>query len=228
MRLAVLAACLVAGLSLPAHAQVYIGSGDTPGKGSIEAAGGVMWSPGFDVGSSTAELTRSGQASEPFDLFTAEGDVDGFPGLHARLGYFLSQSISVEAGFRFAKPELSYRLTGDAESAPDETAVETLSHYVFDGSVLFHITQASFGGGRGVPFISGGAGYVRELHEGNELVETGNEIHATGGIKYWFGSGGSRLGLRVEAGLSSRENGFDTKEGRRTLPLVLAGLTYIF
>jgi hypothetical protein len=227
MRWAILAACVLAGVG-QAEAQVYIGGGATPGKGAVEIGGGVMWSPGFEVGSITAELTRSGQQAEPFDLFTSDGEVNGFPGLHARVGFFVSDAVSVEGGFRWAKPELSYRLTADAESAPDETAVETLSHYVFDGSVLFHFTTASFGGGRGLPFVSGGAGYVRELHEGNELVETGNEIHVTGGIKYWFGSRRSRLGLRVEAGLSSREKGFDKTEGRRTLPLVLAGVTYVF
>ena len=80
-------------------------------------------------------------------------------------------------------------LSGDAESAADVTATETASHYVFGGSVLFDLRGASFAGGRGVPFVSGGAGYLRELHEGNLLVETGIEYHATAGLKYWFGSG---------------------------------------
>jgi hypothetical protein len=227
MRWAILASCVLAGVG-QAEAQVYIRGGNAPAKGSVEVGGGIMWSPGFETGSMTAELTRSGQQAEPFVLFTSDGEVNGFPGVHARIGFFVSHAVSVEGGFRLAKPELSYLLTADAESAPDETATETLSHYVFDGSVLFHFTQATFGGGRGVPFVSGGAGYVRELHEENELVETGNEIHVTGGIKYWFGAGKSRLGLRVEAGISSREKGFDKTEGRRTLPLLLAGVTYAF
>lgn len=209
-----------------AAAQVSIGT-DSARRGSIEVGGGGMWSPGFETGTSTAQLTRSGQTSERFDLFTTEGEVNGFPGAHARIGVYLSETISVEGGLRFAKPELAYRLSGDAESAPETTATEVISHYVFDGSVLFHFNQASFASGRGVPFVSGGAGYVRELHEGNELVENGNEFHVTGGIKYWVGSS-RRFGLRVEAGVSSREKGFDKEEGRRMLPLVLAGLTVIF
>jgi hypothetical protein len=227
VRTVIAAAALILGASHPAGAQVYIGQGDTPRRGSIEVGGGGMWAPGFETGTRTAELTRSGQQSDRFDLFTSEGEVDGFPGAHARVGFYLTQTISIEGGARFAKPRLAYRLSGDAESAPDETATETLSHYVFDGSVLFHLPRASFGGGRGVPFLSGGAGYLRELHEGEELVETGTEIHVTGGVKYWFGSG-RRLGLRVEAGLSAREKGFDREEGRRTVPLVLAGATFLF
>ena len=227
MRSLSLAACLVIGFASAAGAQVYIG-GDQPGRGTVEIGGGAMWAPGFDLGSRTAELTRSGQQSEPFDLFSSEGDVDGFPGVHGRVGVYLTRAISVEAGVRFSKPTLSYRLSDDAESAPDETATETLSHYVFDGSLVFHIEQAAFAGGRAVPFLSGGGGYIRELHEGNELVETGSELHFTGGVKYWFGSGGRGLGLRAEVGVSARQEGFDRQESRRMLPLALVGATFLF
>lgn len=221
------AALLVVAAATAAEAQVYLG-GDKPDRGTIEIGGGAMWAPGFDLGTRTAGLTRSGQQSDPFDLFATDGDVDGFPGVHGRLGVYLSRSISVEAGVRFSKPTLSYRLSGDAESAPDETASETLSHYLFEGSVLFHFDRAAFAGGRGVPFLSGGGGYLRELHEGNELVETGREFHVTGGLKYWFGSGGRRLGLRAEIGVTAREEGFDKQETRRTLPLALVGATFLF
>lgn len=213
-------------IAAAADAQVYIGS-DRPSRGSVEAGGGGIWSPGFGQGSTIVELTRSGQQADGYDLFTADGEVDAFQGLHARVGVYVTRAISVEAGFRFAKPMLSYQLAGDAESAPDETATETLSHYLFDGSVLFHLTNASFADGRGVPFVSGGGGYLRELHEGNELVETGSEFHATVGLKYWLGSG-RRFGLRAEGGVSIRQDGFDRQEDRRTLPLVLVGATFLF
>ena len=227
VRAATIAAALILGASHGATAQVYLGGSDNPGRGSVELSGGGMWSPGFDTGRSIAQLTRSGTDADPFDLFTTDGEVNGFPGLHARLGVYLSSAISIEGGVRYAKPELAYRLSGDAESAPDTTATETISHYVFDGSILFHLNAVSFASGRGVPFISGGGGYLRELHAGNELVETGDEVHVTGGIKYWFGDG-RRIGLRAEAGVSSRRNGFDKTTERRTLPLVLAGISVVF
>ena len=210
-----------------ASAQIYRLRRDPPGRGSVELGGGVMWASGFELGTSAAQLTRSGQ-QRTFDLFSAEGEVGGFPGAHARVGVYLSPTISLEAGFRYARPQLAYRLSGDAESAPEETATEIINHYVFDGSLLVHFPGAAFASGRGVPFVSGGAGYVRELHEGNALVETGNEIHLTGGIKYWFGTRGRRVGFRAEAGISSREKGFDQQEGRRLQPLALAGMTFLY
>jgi hypothetical protein len=217
--------CLAAFAS-PASGQVYIG-GDAPSRGSVEVSGGGTWAAGFDVPTLDARLTR-GVESAGFDLFSVSGRADGFPGVQVRVGVYLSPTISVEGGARYARPGLAFDLSDDAESAEDTTATETLSHYVFDGSVLFHFPKASFSGGRGVPFLSAGGGYLRELHDGNELVETGHEIHATAGVKYWFGRGKRRWGLRAEGGLSSRQDGFDQEDGWRMLPLVQGGLTFLF
>ena len=209
-----------------AAAQGYV-RGPAPRRGSIEVGGGVTVLPGFDMGGSTADLTTSSPTTR-FDLFTTESRVGDFLGVHGRIGYYFSRSISVEASVRFARPELSVDLSGDAESAADVTATQTASHYVFGGSVLFDLRGASFAGGRGVPFVSGGAGYLRELHEGNLLVETGTEYHATAGLKYWFGTGDNRFGLRVEGGVSAREKGFDDEDGLRVQPMIAGGLSYVF
>ena len=209
-----------------AAAQIYPRN-PAPQGGSIEVGGGVTFVPGFEMGSLTADLTTSSPTTR-FDLFTTDSRVGDFIGVSARVGYYISRSISIEGSVRYARPELSVDLSGDAESAADVTATEIASHYVFGGSVLFDLRGASFAGGRGVPFVSGGAGYLRELHEGNLLVETGIEYHATAGLKYWFGSGHNRFGLRVEGGMSAREDGFDNEDGRRVQPLAAAGLSYVF
>ena len=216
----------VLSLTAIAEAQVYVGA-DAPRRGSIEASGGGMFAPGFDMGSMTAELTRS-TPTDKFDLFTSDSEVSGFPGVFVRLGYYLSESFSVEGGMRYARPTLSVRLSGDAESAPDVTADETVSHYLFEGSVLWHLRDLSFASGSAIPYVWGGAGYLRELHEGNQLVETGQEYHALAGLNFWFGSGAHRFGLRFEGGLSARKKGFDSDESLRTQPVVFGGVSYLF
>ncbi len=85
-----------------------------------------------------------------------------------------------------------------------------------------------FHDGLGVPFVAGGAGYIRDLHEGSELVETGTEYHALAGLKWWFSDRPRRLGVRGEAGLSIRDGGFDFREGRRTVPIASLSLAYLF
>jgi hypothetical protein len=94
--------------------------------------------------------------------------------------------------------------------------------------VVVHVRQAAFASGRGVPFLTAGAGHLRELHEGNELVETGTVYQGGGGIKYWFGAGARRLGLRAEVGLMSREGGAAGATERRLVPMVSGGLSLLF
>ena len=226
LRVGLMAVALLASAPAVVWAQIYIG-GDAPRRGSIEVSGGGAFASGFEMGSETATLTRS-TSGDRFDLFTSESRVSVFPGAFARLGLYINRGISVEGGIRYARPKLSVRLSGDAESATDETATEIATHYLFDGSVLFHLNAISFAGGRGVPFISGGGGYLRELHEKNELVETGSEYHATAGLKYWLGQGDHRFGLRVEAGFSARQKGLDNEGERRTRPMIQGGLSYLF
>ena len=109
------------------------------------------------------------------------------------------------------------------EDAPDTTAEETLSQYLFDGSIVWHL-----GKGRAVPFLFGGAGYLRELHEDDALLEEGLEYHAGGGIKWWFGERRRGVGVRAEAGVSIRDGGFDFKDGQRIVPTAGGFLFYAF
>jgi hypothetical protein len=227
----VLALAVVATLATAAaaEAQVYIGSTDAPRRGSWEIGGGALWTGGFDVDAFDATLTaNAGNDAEPFTLFAVDGRVKPSAGLQARLGFYLSRAFAIEGGVRYTRPVVSMRVTDDAEDAPDVTVEETINRYVFDGSLVMHLTGAAFAGGRGVPFLQGGAGYVRELHSGNELVETATEFHAGGGVKIWFGSGLRRLGVRADVGVSIRDGGFGSEESTRTVPTAGASLMYLF
>ena len=210
-----------------AGAQVFPGR-DTPRAGSWEASGGVTWTDGFTGAERPAELTRNGETSGGFDLFTSEGEIANGAGVGARLGFYVSRSIAVEGGLRFSKPRLSYRLSGDAEEASPVTAEETLTRYVFTGSLVMHLRQAT-ATRRLIPFLAAGAGYIRDLHEGAELVETGTEYHLGGGVKYWFGAARTRFGFRGDVGMSITDGGFDLRtDSSRTLPVASASLVVLF
>lgn len=200
---------------------------ETPRSGSWEAGGGVTWSGSFRGPDSTAELTQNGETSGGFDLFTSAGRVTNGAGAGATLGYYLSRSVALEAGLRYSKPRLAYRLTGDTEDAATVTADETLTRYVITGSVVFHLRQWTFAR-RAVPFVAAGAGHLRDLHQGNELIETGTEYHAVAGVKYWFGAAQRRFGLRGQAGVSISDGGFDFRETSRTLAIASASVVYLF
>jgi hypothetical protein len=225
-----LACAAVAWLVFPAiaSAQFYTRR-DIPLRGSIEVGGGVVWSGGFDLGSVSAEETRNSTTdNSPFVLFTAASRTQSVTGGQGRLGVYLAKAFSVEAGVEYGRPTITTRLGNDAESAEDVTAAERLTRIVVDGSGVLHLTGLSFHGGSGMPFLRGGAGYVRELHEKNEVIETGSEFHAGGGLKVWFGRGRHRTGFRGDGGISFRTGAADTPKKRRRVPTAGVSIVYLF
>jgi hypothetical protein len=187
----------------------------------------VLWQGGFDLGTTNAQLTRNQTTGTgPFDLFAAGTTLGSGIGVQGRVAAYVSKHLAIEGGVRLTRPKLAIALTGDAESAPNLTAEETLMQYVIDGSAVWNLT--AFHHGRAVPFLAGGAGYLRDLHEGSELIETGTEYHGLAGLKWWFSDRPHRLGIRGEGGFSIRDGGFDFRDGRRTVPIATAGVVYLF
>lgn len=210
-----------------AAAQVWSGP-PGPRAGSVEVSAGAAFAGKATLGKRDAEESRNiNTGSGPFALFASESTLAAGPAAVLRIGVYLSRSVSVEAGVQYGRPRLSTRLTGDAEQAPTVSADETLTRYLVDGSLLLHLTGLSFAGGRGVPFVSAGGGYLRDLHEQNQLVETGREYRAGGGVKFWMGTG-ARLGVRVDAGASMTSGGADFRTGRRTAPTAAVTVMYRF
>jgi len=163
---------------------------------------GGMWIGGAGLGSTSAEIRANNVSPTPFRLFSAETRVASAPGWDARIGYWLTRSIAVEGGVARIMPELRTRITGDAEGAAALTAAERLHQYFVDARVIWLLPRFSVGGA--VPFVSAGGGYLRQLHEGQTLVETGQVYQVGGGVRRqlmtdigWFRSIGARLDGRV-------------------------------
>jgi len=224
----ILGATLWMGTAGSAAAQVWVGS-DAPHRGSWELGAGAVWSAGFDLGDRSAELTRNpGTGAGLLKLFATSSRVTPTTGGQARAGVYLSRTLAVEGGMQYLRPRLSTRVSGDSEQAEDVTVSETLTRYVFDGSLVLHLNGFTFAGRRAVPFVLGGGGYIRELHARNELIETGTEVHAGAGVKVWLGRSARRLGLRAEVGVTRRDGGVDFNDGSRMLPTAGGSLIYLF
>ena len=213
----------ILGVPLTASAQPYLGK-PSPGAGSFEVSGGVTWTRGYEAGDAGATLTRAGgSGTPPLTLFNVSSTVESAPGVVARLGVYVARRISVEGTFEYSRPILRAHLSDDFEQAADTDAPETITSYLAGGSLLYH-----FGDGRFVPFVSGGGGYLRQLHEENSELLSGTEIHGGGGVKYWFGSSGHRFGLRAGVQASARSKAVAFEQKRRILPSVSLGVAYLF
>jgi hypothetical protein len=185
---------------------------------------GLLTSRGYPIGDRTADLRRNATNATPFTLFRAESDIEGAPGFDARLAYALSRAFSVEVAGTFSRPQLRVRITEDAESTPSIDAGEEIGQFTVDVSGLWHLPGRTLGS-RARPYVIGGGGYLRQLHEDRYLVETGSVAYGGGGVHYWFrgGSTGQRaMGVRGEASIVMRSRGIDFEDKRRTYPRLSA------
>jgi hypothetical protein len=194
----------------------------------LEVAFGTSWAGGYSLGSRDANLVRN-QSPSPYPLFTTENDLTHAIGLESRVGWRLFRTVTVEGSASWSRPRLESHVTADAEGAPAVTAIETLSQYTIDGSAVVRLTRWRLGA-RGVPFVLGGAGYVRQLHERDVFAQSGMQYHAGGGVKYGLAqrdTGFVRdVGLRLDGRLYVRRGGVDLDAARpwRPIGLVSAAL----
>jgi hypothetical protein len=221
----VVGALLMVLSATPCVAQVYIGRA-TPRAGSVEVSGGLLAAAGKDLPDVSATLTRNpGTGSGGFELFRSDATLTTAFGGQARVGFYFSPKLAVEGGVQYARPRVEVRLTGDAESAANTTASETVASYLFTGSLVYHFGRNT---GRIRPFLAAGGGHVRDVHAGNGLVDTGNEFHAGAGFKSWFGRGRSKVGIRADVTASMRDGGVGAEESRRIVPTAAFSLAYLF
>jgi hypothetical protein len=151
---------------------------------TVEFGIGALWLGGTPLGERDATLTPNQiPATGRFVLFRTSTSLEPVVGLEARLGYRFSQLVGMEASLAVSRPQLRTAITGDVE-APDRTTFTldgSMTQYFIEGSAVIHLRRLRFAGGRGMPFASGGVGYLRQLHRDNVLVETGRLYHAGGG-----------------------------------------------
>ncbi len=166
---------------LPGYAQRAIEP--TVARVELELGGGLFGGAGLGAGD--ADLRANEQARQPFRLFTADSRFVRAPAVHLRAAVPLGRHYGVEGGVTWGRPEIRTSLAADAEGAAALTSVERIDQYVFDASLVWML-EAFRLGERLIPFVSGGGGYLRQLHEGRTLVEHGQAYHAGGGVKYWL------------------------------------------
>jgi hypothetical protein len=176
MRLSVITAvfaAVVAG-SVAVHAQT------NAEPAGLYAGAGAGWIGGASLGDRPAELRAP--SGGPYRLFNSETTLAGGGSFDARVGVALSRRWAVEGRAAIEKPEIRTVVSSDAETTGSFTLVESIDQYVFDGGVVIHLDGMRAMGLR--PFVTGGAGYIRRLHEEQSLVEDGHLFYVGGGFTH--------------------------------------------
>lgn len=190
--------------------------------GRIRVSAGVRWTGETPVGSMDATET-GGNAPVRYRLFATDTSLVRSIGVDTAVGLQLSRAIDAELSASYGAPELRTRIRADAEGIPDAEAVEAVGQLAIEASLLVHVTAWSLFG-RATPFVSVGGGYLRHLHEGRTLAETGAIYHAGGGVTIILRSGGRGLlkgtGLRADARAVVRKGGVAFDDDPRVAPAI--------
>ena len=226
--------CLVVVATLlPAMASAQTAS--PPRKHAFEAFVGLIGVGPIDFGSATAELVANAPSGPPSTLFRASSSLGTGVGVDARLAFNITRAFAVEGGFVWTRATLESDITSDVEGVPNVTVAQDLDTYFVEASAVWHVNAARFAGGRGIPFLAGGAGYLRQLDEDAMLTsDSGRVYHAGGGVKYLLierRKGFVRgLGFRGDVRAYLREGGVELDENltRRTTWALSAALMLRF
>jgi len=187
--------------ALPASADAQI-------RRRLEVGGGASVAGSLGLGKRDASLMSNDTAGSPYRLFSSDTRIDPAPRLEVRLGYRLSPRLTIEGTLGVAQPQLTSSLRNDVENADGVDSSSTLTEYVIDGGVLWRLSTNKRR--RWTPFVSGGAGVARHVHEGQTLIESALDTYAGGGLLYALGR---RTGLRVDGRVHILNGGIAVGQG---------------
>jgi hypothetical protein len=194
--------------------------------GRLHVAVGAGWLGGSAFGEQPADLrTASGN---PYRLFETDTDLGATWSFEARVGVALSSRYEVEGRAAISRPELRTVVTSDAEATGTFTLVESLDQYVFDGGIVVRLSEFETMGL--LPFAAAGVGYVRQLHEGQVLVEQGQIYYVGAGFTRAFFSSPQGLIRAASIRADFRLNVFSLEldEGSRLQGSVSGSLVLTF
>ncbi len=193
--------------------------------GRWEVSAGAEWYGGASFGGSDATETSSGGGG--FTLFTTSSTLGSATGGVARADFRLSRLIQLEGEVWYARPALRTSISGDTEQAAPVTASESVQQIVIGGAVVADVPRWRLGR-QGVPFVSAGAGYLRQLHEGRTLVATGRTYAVGGGVRFLLRSRPAgrvkALGLRADVRAVARTKGVALDGRTHVSPVVAVSL----
>ena len=195
----------------------------------FELAAGIGFLGGAPLGDADAEL-RPSTPGTPYRLFETSSRLLGTTAIDLRAGFDVSSRIGFEAHVLFGHPDVRTTVEGDVEGAPTIDAVERLDHYLIDGGIVIRLDEFRVMGLR--PFVTAGAGYLRQLHEGLTLIEEGRLFYVGGGARYWMftrtGGFPRAGGLRGDVRFNALTGGIAFDDRTRWQPSVSGSFFLLF
>jgi len=146
----------------------------------LELTGGIGYLTGATLGQADANLRANVMSPQTFTLFTTDSTLAGSMTGEARVGLWLNRRFGVEGRLGYSRPNVETSVRADSEGAPPLTVVEGIDQFVIDAGILVRLDELHLG--HVMPYAAGGAGYLRQVHEGLALIENGHVYHLGGGV----------------------------------------------
>jgi hypothetical protein len=214
-----IASLALVGLLMPA-----IVFAQTSGR-RTELGGDLRWFTGIHFDDVNASETAFGGGTRTVFRSSTTFEPAACPEVKVIVG--LTSAFEVEGAFAYGRTHLTTRITQDPE-ASNVTISEAVSAYVVEAGVSAHL--ARWHRGRSVPFVSAGAGYLRQIHDGQTLVDGGPSWYAGGGVRIPFGTdtvrGLKSAALRLELRATILRGGSTLDGSMHVLPSVIGGVFF--
>ena len=206
-------------------------AGDSPIRGgTVEVSAFAGWTLAGALAGQSALLTRdtTGAPSPALPLFSVAVRQNAAPSFGGRIGYNFTSRLGVEGTFTYSRPNLIATISGDnaAPNVPPFTLAR-VNEFAGDLSLTTHLPRLAFAGGRGIPFLAVGAGYLRQVFSGSGEAIDGQIYSFGGGVKLFTRSRG-RTGVRVDAREYLRHPGPDNAGTTRANFGVTGSLMFVF
>ena len=193
--------------------------------GRLDLSAGSLWIGRQLLGSTSANETTG--AGGTFALFHASTDLASLSGLEGRVGVRVWRGIEAEVEASYGKPQLKVSISNDVENAAQVIAVETIQQITVGAGIVWSVPYRQWGG-RLVPFLTAGAGYLRDVHEAQTLIDSGRYYQVGGGVKVLLVSRSRSffkgLGVRADARAMVRSKGVAFDEAGHASPAIGASV----
>lgn len=197
-----------------------------PGRPVVSVAGTWMGAQALGrVDATTRRASIGATTPSPFALFSTDSTLGGAAGGEVAITVPVTRYWAVSVRGATARPTLTTAISADSEGAPNVEASEQVADYAVDVAVLYQLPRV--GGRRARPYLTVGGGYLRQLHEGNTLVETGRTWHGGAGLRWWLrGAHRGRwpVGLSGEVRWVRRTGGITFSDGAGSAPAAAVGI----
>lgn len=159
---------------------------------------GAQWLGSTSIGGLDAVETPNGRGTGT--LFRTASEFRGGLGASGSVAVRLTRGLWAESSVRYHAARITTEVTEDVEGA-NGAATESLQHFQLEGGALLMPDAWQIGGSVQL-FVSGGAGYVRQLHSGQTLAEDGLSLYAGAGVVIWLpqrpGRAFRAVGIRLD------------------------------